>query len=146
MGHVECEYDLLMRSYGDRGYINGRPAQRLDDGWIVVKDTIIKECHASHNKAPLGDGRVESLQAEVTHGYLDDISPPSNMDGFIMWRDNPKNDYNNGWAVYFDCSGEGWTKVLDNMFPMPGMDLYLYKKDSKPCFPGHGGVCTGFTG
>ena len=78
-----------MASESGWGTINGRTARRLEDGWIVVKDTHLRECHVRMNRAPLDDTRVATLQAEVNRGYLNDDRPRSDMDGFSMWRSHP---------------------------------------------------------
>ena len=75
-----------MASPSGWGTIKGRTAHLLEDGWIVVKDTHMKECHVRMSKAPLDDTRVATLKTEVNRGYLDDGHPRSDMDGFSMWR------------------------------------------------------------
>ena len=138
-GDVECEYDqVVLNGWGN---INGRLAQKQEDGWIKVTDAHLRPCHVRMDKDTIKNGgTIDDLKSVVSRGYNDDLRPRSDMDGFSLWERSPR-DYQNGRAGYFDCQGEGWTKVLSEMYHVPGKDLYLYRKDSKDCWPGHGGVC-----
>ena len=97
-----------MASESGWGTINGRTARRLEDGWIVVKDTdLIGECDVgSYRRAPLVEGThfvdsrydVESLMAEFPDYYI-------NWDGFGIWRDHPGGPGFNGIFNNIGCGG-----------------------------------------
>ena len=143
---VEAEYDALMDpTTPDVGMINGKWATKLADGWIVVHDATHNQwsCHMRMDKTM--DPFTKHID-EVTRGYRWEHPTRSDFDSFDIWRDHPTQPHKNGWVAYQDCKPQGdsygWKRILAEMVDMPGKDLYVYRKDCKTCWPGHGFPCS----
>ena len=142
---VEAEYDALLDPANPNiGMINGKWASNLGDGWIVVHNAAhnLWNCHMRMDKT--NDPFSKHID-EVTRGYRWESSVRSDFDAFSIWREHPRYPARNGWVAYNDCKplngSYGWKRILGEMVDMPGKDLYVYRKDCKTCWPGHGFPC-----